>query len=107
NTAGSVISNGATLAVNATGAIVSSLRVDSEPLAETASSDTRLMNLSVRAAAGSGANTLIVGFAVSGNANQKLLIRGTGPALSEFQIPNVLPDPSLTVYAGLTLVATN
>lgn len=56
----------------------------------------------------SNTQTLIGGFYVAGNAPRNVLIRGDGPVLSTFSVPNPLPDPVLTVYnsAG-AVVATN
>ncbi len=70
----------------------------------------RLANLSIRSAAGTGAQTLIVGFVVGGTGTsgaKPLLIRGAGPALAAFGVPGVLVDPSLSVFAGATIVASN
>ncbi len=66
-----------------------------------------LINLSVRAPAGSGDNTLIAGFVVSGTASKSLLIRGIGPTLANFDVANPLADPVLTLYAGALPVRTN
>lgn len=69
----------------------------------------RLTNLSIRANAGTGAETLIVGLSVggSGTAGAKpLLIRGLGPTLAPF-LPNFLADPMITAYQGETVIATN
>ena len=68
----------------------------------------RLVNLSVRSNAGSGSQTLIVGFVVAGAGSMSVLVRGTGPALQAFGVDGVLPDPILTVYRGDgTIVAQN
>ncbi|MEO5960892.1 MAG: rhamnogalacturonan lyase, partial [Opitutaceae bacterium] len=48
------------------------------PLIRTLPRPGRLTNLSVRTAAGTGPDTLIVGFNVSGNGSQRLLLRGVG-----------------------------
>jgi hypothetical protein len=68
-----------------------------------------LGNLSVRARAGSGGETLIVGVTVGGGttAPKTVLIRGVGPALGAFGVTGVLADPVLTVLYGATPVATN
>jgi outer membrane protein assembly factor BamB len=58
----------------------------------------RLVNLSVRAPAGTADQTLIVGFAVDG-ANT-LLIRGIGPALSDYGVTGVLGDPQVVLYSS-------
>jgi hypothetical protein len=65
-----------------------------------------LSNLSVRTTAGAGAQTLIVGFAVSGG-TKPLLVRGVGPALTQFNLPGVLSDPKLELYRDATKVADN
>jgi hypothetical protein len=66
----------------------------------------RIANFSARAISGTGSDTLIVGFAVSGNGKQ-LLVRGIGPALSSFGILSPLADPVLTLDGPAGLVATN
>ena len=60
--------------------------------------DTRLLNLSTRAAVGAGAN-LIAGFAVRGSATKRYLIRGIGPSLAPFGVSNPLADPTITLRA--------
>ncbi|HKB91384.1 MAG TPA: immunoglobulin domain-containing protein [Opitutaceae bacterium] len=61
----------------------------------------RLIGLSVRTTAGAGSQTLIVGFAVSGSGNKPLLIRASGPALTQFGVPGVLSDPKLELHTTL------
>lgn len=67
----------------------------------------RLANLSVRTLTGSDAGTLIVGFVVSSTQARPLLLRGIGPTLSTFGIPDFLPNPQLAAYSDATLLATN
>jgi hypothetical protein len=64
------------------------------------------VNLSARAAAGTGSGTLIAGFTVSGSGSKSLLIRGVGPALAAY-LSNPLPDPVLSLYSGQTVIASN
>ncbi|MBI5694010.1 MAG: hypothetical protein HZC55_28375 [Verrucomicrobia bacterium] len=68
-----------------------------------------LGNLSVRARAGSGSETLIVGVTVGGNATtpKSVLVRGVGPTLGAFGVGGVLADPVLTILSGTATVATN
>ena len=77
------------------------------PLIRTGPRPGRLANLSVRTAAGSGDDTLIVGFAVAGVARQTILVRGIGPGLTPFGVAGAMTDPSLRLYAGSALIATN
>ena len=68
------------------------------------------MNLAIRTNAGTGAQTLIVGFAVGGGgtAGEKpLLVRGVGPSLTQFGLTGVLADPVMTMFKDGATVATN
>jgi len=56
-----------------------------------------IVNFSARALSGTGSDTLIVGFVVSGD-GKDLLVRGIGPSLALFNISNFLPAPILTLY---------
>lgn len=70
----------------------------------------RFVNFSIRARAGTGAGTLIVGFVTggAGTAGAKpLLLRAVGPTLASFGIPNVVTDPVVRLYSGTAVVATN
>lgn len=58
----------------------------------------RLVNLSVRSSAGSGSETLTVGFVVgegSSGSTKSLLVRAIGPTLGNFGVANALADPAL------------
>jgi hypothetical protein len=67
----------------------------------------RIVAFSARALSGQGDQTLIVGFAVSGD-NKNLLVRGIGPGLAAYGIVNFLADPMLTLYgANNAVIATN
>ncbi len=61
---------------------------------------TQLINLSARGHVGTGDNVLIPGLIVRGNGKTRLLIRAVGPGLTPppFNVPGVLPNPSITVY---------
>jgi hypothetical protein len=89
NSAGSVASSAATVSITGTSDIG------------------RLTNVSTRAMVGTGANILILGFAVSGSGNESLLARGSGPALVSFGVAGTLPDPQLQLFNGSTSIATN
>ncbi len=57
-----------------------------------------LVNLSTRAAVGTGANLVIPGITVRGTAPKTLLIRAAGPALSAFGVTGTLANPALAVF---------
>jgi hypothetical protein len=67
----------------------------------------RIVNLSVRSRAGSGNSGLIVGFVIGGGASKPMLLRGVGPTLGNFGVPNVLSDPTLSLYSGAVVTASN
>ena len=67
----------------------------------------RLADLSVRAPSGSGDNTLIAGVVVSGTASKRMLIRGVGPSLAQFNISGALAKPVLSIYQDGRLIAQN
>lgn len=68
----------------------------------------RLRNLSVRSSAGSGAQTLVVGFATTGEVEKQLLIRAVGPALEAFGVTGFASDPDVTLYdSGSTILTSN
>jgi hypothetical protein len=70
-------------------------------------SGARLVNVSARMNVTAGEGTLIAGFVVSGNLPKTVLIRAVGPTLSGFGVSGVLADPMITVYSGITSLASN
>lgn len=71
------------------------------------SSSARLVNLSTRAWVGTGDNVLIAGFVIKGNSPKQVLIRAIGPSMAKASVPNLLYDPTLMLYNGQTVVASN
>lgn len=68
----------------------------------------RLANLSVRTRAGTGDQTLITGFAVTGTSTKSILVRAVGPTLSVFGLSGVLADPLVEIAPlGAANIATN
>lgn len=69
---------------------------------------TRLRNVSSRSRLGSGNDTHIVGFVVTGSKAKPMLIRGVGPTLAGLGVNDVAIDPVITVYDNSgAVVATN
>lgn len=91
----------------------SSGSVTSQAAQLTVLNPSRLTNLSVLSLDGPGSQLLTVGFVSGGTStegSQNVLIRGSGPALAlnPFNVPNVLQDPTLTLYnSSTTVVDTN
>lgn len=67
----------------------------------------RLINVSCLAAAGTGENTLIMGFYISGTGSKTLLIRGVGPGMLPYYTASLVPDPMITLYKGNTPIASD
>jgi hypothetical protein len=73
----------------------------------------RLINVSCRANAGTGANELVAGFSIGGGdptALEPVLIRVSGPALAQFGISGFLADPELQLFStasGSVLVGSD
>jgi hypothetical protein len=70
----------------------------------------RITNLAIRSQAGTGDNTLIVGFAIGGGSpsgNKPVLIRGVGPTLAAFNVSGVLADPKLEIFSGQNRIQEN
>jgi len=69
----------------------------------------RLINLSIRSYVGTGANSVIVGFFISGSGSKQLLVRGVGPTLATFGVTGVLANPQLTLanQASGAVIATD
>ncbi|RKX35353.1 MAG: hypothetical protein DRP71_04065 [Verrucomicrobia bacterium] len=66
-----------------------------------------LINLSSRGRVGTGSGILIAGLVVKGPGPADLLVRGIGPALAQFNVPDPLVDPKLEVIQNDVLLATN
>jgi hypothetical protein len=73
----------------------------------TAAPGQRITNLSIRAFAGSEADTLIVGLVVEGTTPQRYLVRAVGPGLAAFGVTGALPSAQLAVFSGSTAIARN
>lgn len=69
----------------------------------------KLFNISTRANAGTGVNTLIAGFVVNGVAPKRVLIRAVGPGLTQLGLTGVISQPQLLIVNPNTnqLIAQN
>jgi hypothetical protein len=59
----------------------------------------QLVNISTRGFVGTGDGVLVAGFVVTGNAPKRVLVRGIGPGLTAYDVPDVLANPVLSVYS--------
>ncbi len=69
-----------------------------------------LANISTRGFVTTGSNVMIAGFIVANSANEsdQVIVRGLGPSLGAFGIPNPLADPVLALHdINGTLLASN
>ena len=65
----------------------------------------RLANMSVRALAGVGANSIIAGATVQGAGDLPVLVRAIGPGLAQFDVTGHLRNVNLDLYRGTVLLA--
>lgn len=71
-------------------------------------SPAQALNISTRLRVQSGDNVLIGGFIITGNAPKNVALRGIGPSLTGFGIPDALADPTLELRASNgTLIVQN
>jgi len=103
NSAGSIISNAATLLVTFPPVVSNPEEVPSNPSSTPIS---HLTNMSVRSVYDSSSGPLIIGFNMSGG-SKNILIRATGPALADFGVQGTLVDPTIKIYDGGTEIAFN
>lgn len=73
----------------------------------TAGQPAKSLNISTRMRVETGSNVLIGGFIITGNANKTVAVRGIGPALGQFGIPDFLADPTLELRTGGSLLTQN
>jgi len=95
------------LAIDSSGAILSNYATLS---VVDAAIPGRLINVSCRAAVGTGPDQLISGFVIGGqdtSGSEPILARVSGPALSSFGVSGVLADPQLTLNNSGGVVASN
>ena len=72
--------------------------------------DSKLANISTRAFVGTADNIVIAGFILGGNSGpDRVLVRGIGPSLTGYGVPNALADPTLELRDsnGVLLLANN
>jgi hypothetical protein len=72
--------------------------------------DARLANISTRAFVLTGDNIVIAGFTLGGHTNNgRIILRGLGPSMTAFGIPNPVADPTLELRDsnGTLLIANN
>ena len=82
-----------------------------DPLGNTSEFSTsigQLQNISTRLRVQTGDNVGIGGFIIPGPDAKRVIVRGIGPSLNAFGVPDVLADPTLELHDGAgTLIATN
>jgi sugar lactone lactonase YvrE len=64
----------------------------------------RIINLSIRSFVGTGTSAVTVGFVINGTGSKQLLIRGDGPALTQFGVTGVLANPQISLFNSTGVV---
>ncbi|MBA3543746.1 MAG: hypothetical protein H0T83_04805 [Chthoniobacterales bacterium] len=67
----------------------------------------RFLNISTRGPVETGDSVLIGGVIIGGNASKQVIFRALGPSLADDGVDNVLADPTIEIYQGGTLIASN
>jgi broad specificity polyphosphatase/5'/3'-nucleotidase SurE len=69
----------------------------------------KLANISTRAFVSTGADIVIAGFTLGGNSGaDNVIVRGIGPSLTAFGVPNALANPTLELRnSSGTLIRSN
>ena len=65
------------------------------------------VNVSTRGKVGTGDNVMIGGFIIEGSAPKTVLVTARGPSLAAFGVMGALPNPTLQLASGQTLLASN
>jgi hypothetical protein len=99
--------NPVTTAATATLTLPGTAPVVFSGLSTTTKRTDRLIGLASRAKVGTGESVLITGLAIGGTESKRVLIRAGGPALAGFGLASTLPNPTLKIYRGATLIAQN
>lgn len=66
-----------------------------------------LLNVSTRGMVGTGDSVLIGGFIIRGQTPVKVLVRALGPTLAAFGVAGAVPDTTIDLFRGSTLVQSN
>jgi hypothetical protein len=66
-----------------------------------------LVNISTRGQVLTGNDVMIGGFVIQGSGPQTVVVRARGPSLIPFGITNALANPTLQLFSGSTLFASN
>jgi hypothetical protein len=99
--------NPATTTTTATLTLPGNTKVDFSGLSTETKRTDRLIGLASRAKVGTGESVLITGVAIGGTESKRVLIRAGGPALAAFGLASTLPNPTIKIYRGSTLIAQN
>jgi plastocyanin len=70
-------------------------------------SGAKLLNIATRLRVQGGDSVLIGGMIATGSVNKKVIIRALGPTLTDFGLAGAIPDPTLELFQGNVLVASN
>jgi hypothetical protein len=97
-------SGGALGTIQRTANVANGLNAKLDFVAPVATAPTLLANVSTRLPVGSDPNALIAGFILTGTQDKKVIIRAIGPSLG---LPGQLANPTLELYSGNTLLASN
>ena len=67
----------------------------------------KLLNIATRLRVQGGDNVLIGGMIATGSVDKRVIIRALGPTLTDFGLAGAIADPTLELFRGNVLVASN
>ena len=102
-----VVANGFSATISFPTLLTVTPAAGSSPTVPTPGGSSHLVNLSARGQAGTGLQTLQIGFVVEGSGTSDALVRAVGPTLATFGVSGALADPDLTVFSSGTQIATD
>jgi aryl-phospho-beta-D-glucosidase BglC (GH1 family) len=96
-------------AINSGGASTPTAAFTATTPGTTGTGPSMLVNIATRAFCGTGDNVAIAGFVIGGTGSKRVLLRAVGPTLATQGIAQseVLADPTMQLYKGNTVIATN
>ncbi|MBL9210737.1 MAG: immunoglobulin domain-containing protein [Opitutaceae bacterium] len=98
--------NQGTYTVQVTSSTGSSTSADTT-LTVAAAGVSSIVNLAGRADAGVDDTALVTGFVISGSGSKQILLRAAGPALGQFGVEGVMPNPRVRLFKGPVEIGAN
>ncbi|HZE56783.1 MAG TPA: Ig-like domain-containing protein [Chthoniobacterales bacterium] len=87
-----------TATATATATPTATATASATPTATPTATPVQALNIATRLRVDTGENAMIAGFIITGNSDKAIVLRGRGPSLAPFGIPDFLADPVLELH---------